>query len=297
MASSTQDPGEFVFYHYDPSLPAACIFIALFGISFVLYVFQMIKFRSWYFVPFLIGCCFEIVGYIGRALSAIETPDWTTTSYTIQSLTLLLGPALLAASIYMVLGRLIRFLEAEHLALIRTKWLTKIFVLGDVISFVTQGAGSLLPLFETTRGAILSRAKSLSDVDLGENIIIAGLAVQIAFFGVFIIVICLFHYRINRSPTGPCNSVTLRWRPFIWILYGASILIMVRSVFRVTEYVTGSNGVLIASEVYIYVFDAALMFLATAMFNLFHPGRIIRMDHKLTAISETSITVGLSASV
>ncbi|KAI8240706.1 hypothetical protein K4K57_012384 [Colletotrichum sp. SAR 10_99] len=283
MASSTPDPGEFVFYHYDPSLPAACVFIALFGISFALHVFQMVKFRAWYFVSFLIGCCFEIVGYIGRALSATETPDWTTTSYTVQSLTLLLGPALLAASIYIVLGRLIRFLEAEHLALIRTKWLTKIFVLGDIISFVTQGAG----------GAILSRAKSLSDVDLGENIIIAGLAVQITFFGVFIIVICLFHYRINGSPTKPCDSVTLHWRPFIWILYGASFLIMVRSVFRLAEYVTGSDGPLMASEVYIYVLDAALIFLVAAMFNLFHPGKLIRMDHKLTAISESSMAVGL----
>ncbi|KAK1450744.1 hypothetical protein CCUS01_02200, partial [Colletotrichum cuscutae] len=187
----------------------------------------------------------EIVGYIGRALSATETPNWSTTSYTIQSLTLLLGPALLAASIYMVLGRLIRFLEAEHLALIRTKWLTKLFLLGDVISFVTQGAG----------GAILSRAKSLSDVELGENIIIAGLAVQILFFGGFIVVTCLFHY--------------------------------------LAEYVTGSSGALMASEVYIYVFDAALMFLVAAVFNVFHPGTIIQTENKLTAISESSVPLDL----
>ncbi|KAK1716430.1 uncharacterized protein CLUP02_14112 [Colletotrichum lupini] len=284
MDSPTDNsPGEFVFYHYDPSLPAACIFIALFSISSALHLFQMIKLRAWYFVPFLIGCCFEIVGYIGRALSATETLNWSTTSYTIQSLTLLLGPALLAASIYMVLGRLIRFLEAEHLALIRTKWLTKLFVLGDVISFVTQGAG----------GAILSRAKSLSDVDLGENIIIAGLAVQILFFGGFIVVTCLFHYRINQNPTDPCNSASLRWRPFLWILYGASLLIMVRSVFRVAEYVTGSNGALMASEVYIYVFDAALMFLVAAVFNVFHPGTIIQTENKLTAISESSVPLDL----
>ncbi|KXH42482.1 hypothetical protein CNYM01_08527 [Colletotrichum nymphaeae SA-01] len=277
MDSPTDNsPGEFVFYHYDPSLPAACIFIALFGISFALHLFQMIKLRAWYFVPFLIGCCC-------RALSATETPNWSTTSYTIQSLTLLLGPALLAASIYMVLGRLIRFLEAEHLALIRTKWLTKLFVLGDVISFVTQGAG----------GAILSRAKSLSDVDLGENIIIAGLAVQILFFGGFIIVTCLFHYRINQNPTDPCNSASLRWKPFLWILYGASLLIMIRSVFRVAEYVTGSNGALMASEVYIYVFDAALMFLVAAVFNVFHPGTIIQTENKLTAISESSVPLDL----
>ncbi|KAJ0300194.1 hypothetical protein COL5a_003862 [Colletotrichum fioriniae] len=183
----------------------------------------------------------------------------------------------------MVLGRLIRFLEAEHLALIRTKWLTKLFVLGDVISFVTQGAG----------GAILSRAKSLSDVDLGENIIIAGLAVQILFFGGFIIVTFLFHYRINQNPTDPCNSASLRWRPFLWILYGASLLIMIRSVFRVAEYVTGSNGALMASEVYIYVFDAALMFLVAAVFNVFHPGTIIQTENKLTAISESSVPLDL----
>lgn len=83
----------------------------------------------------------EIVGYIGRAMSATETPNWSTRSFTIQSLTLLLGPALLAASIYMVLGRLIRLLNAEHLSPINPKWLTKLFVLGDVLSFLTQGGG------------------------------------------------------------------------------------------------------------------------------------------------------------
>ncbi|KAK1672354.1 RTA1 like protein-domain-containing protein [Colletotrichum godetiae] len=219
--------------------------MALFGISSALHLFQMIKLRTWYFVPFLIGCCFEIIGYIGRALSATETPKWSTTSYKIQSLTLLLGPALLAASIYMVLGRLIRFLKAEYLALIGTKWLTKLFVLGDVISFVTQGVG----------GAILSRAKSLFDVELGENIIIAGLTVQILFFGGFIIVTCLFHY--------------------------------------FADYETGSNGALMVSEVYIYVFDAALMFLVAAVLNMFHPGTIVQMENRLTAISESSVPLDL----
>jgi hypothetical protein len=41
----------------------------------------------------------------------------------------------------MILGRLIRLLGAEEYALIRTKWMTKIFVTGDVLSFMAQGAG------------------------------------------------------------------------------------------------------------------------------------------------------------
>lgn len=62
--------------------------------------------------------------------------------YVIQSLLLLLGPTLLAASIYMVLGRLIRLLDADNYSLIRPQWLTKVFVLGDVISFLAQSGGN-----------------------------------------------------------------------------------------------------------------------------------------------------------
>lgn len=50
----------------------------------------------------------------------------------------------MAASIYMVLGRLIRLLDAHEYALIRTTWMTKIFVTGDVLSFLTQGGGKHL---------------------------------------------------------------------------------------------------------------------------------------------------------
>ena len=87
----------------------------------------------------------EAIGYLGRVICAQESPDWTLSPYIMQSLLILLGPALYAASIYMVLGRLIRLLDAHHHSLVRTKWLTKLFVTGDVLSFLTQGAGMLRP--------------------------------------------------------------------------------------------------------------------------------------------------------
>jgi hypothetical protein len=61
--------------------------------------------------------------------------------FALQALLILLAPPLYAASIYMVLGRLIRFLGAEHLSMIRVNWMTKIFVTGDVIAFLAQAAG------------------------------------------------------------------------------------------------------------------------------------------------------------
>lgn len=69
--------------------------------------------------------------------------------YIIQSMLILLGPAFYAASIYMLLGRLICFLEAQHHSMIRTQWLTKLFLMGDILSIIAQGGGSwdfILPL-------------------------------------------------------------------------------------------------------------------------------------------------------
>lgn len=56
---------------------------------------------------------------------------------------ILLAPPLYAASIYMTLGRLIIHLDAERLSVVPVKWLTAIFVTGDVIAFVMQAAGKL----------------------------------------------------------------------------------------------------------------------------------------------------------
>lgn len=63
---------------------------------------------------------------------------------------ILVAPPLFAASIYMTLGRLIREIGAETASLVHIKWLTKIFVAGDVISFVLQcgGAFPLFPLYQ-----------------------------------------------------------------------------------------------------------------------------------------------------
>ena len=59
-----------------------------------------------------------------------------------QTLLLLIAPALFAASIYMELGRIIELVDGESHAMIRKRWLTKLFVCGDVLSFTLQMAGT-----------------------------------------------------------------------------------------------------------------------------------------------------------
>jgi hypothetical protein len=84
----------------------------------------------------------EFIGYIGRAASSQETPDWTLGPYIVQTLLLLIAPALFAASIYMTLGKIILLVDGEVHSIIRKRWLTKLFVTGDVLSFLMQGGGS-----------------------------------------------------------------------------------------------------------------------------------------------------------
>jgi hypothetical protein len=64
--------------------------------------------------------------------------------YIQQTLLLLLAPALFAASIYMMLGRIVVLLDAEHLCIFKKKWLTKFFVAGDILSFTVQAAGKCM---------------------------------------------------------------------------------------------------------------------------------------------------------
>ncbi|KAI0844920.1 RTA1 like protein [Daldinia vernicosa] len=270
----------FVFYRYQPSMVAAVIFIILFAISSLFHVKVLFQKRIWYFIPFVVGCLFETVGYIGRAMSSPEYPNFTKNPYIIQSILLLLGPTLFAASIYMILGRLVVLLEAEKYSLIRPQWLTKVFVLGDVLSFFAQGGG----------GGMLTQAKSVDDVRRGENIIIGGLCIQIVFFGFFMVVTFVFHRRITQNPTRNALALPTPWKTLILVLYLSSALVMVRSVYRVAEYVLGSDGELQSKEVYLYCLDALPMLIVSLAYNWFHPSRVINRDgHE--RISVTSLEV------
>lgn len=122
---------------------------------------------------------------------------------------------------------------------------------------------------------MLATAQSADDLSLGENIILGGLAIQIIFFGFFMVVTIVFHVRIAKAPTARSYSVTVDWRKFLYVLYFSSLLILVRSLFRMAEFGMGSDGALMKSEIYVLVLDGALMALVAAAFVWLHPGQII----------------------
>lgn len=188
--------------------------------------------------------------------------------FIMQSLLLLVAPALYAASIYMVLGRIIRRLDAEEYAIIRTKWLTKVFVIGDVISFFVQSGG-----------AGIQAKGDLDSFNTGKNIVIAGLIIQIIIFGFFVVVTGLFHIRINKLPTGASVDSRLSWRKHMYAMYFCSAIILIRNLIRVVEYAQGNDGYIITHEWMLYIFDAVFMFSVTVVYLVLHPSKLLGDGH------------------
>ncbi|GAD98417.1 hypothetical protein PVAR5_7109 [Paecilomyces variotii No. 5] len=247
-------------YQYNPSMAAAVIFIILFLSATLLHTFHLFRTRTWFFIPFVIGGYFESIGYIGRAISSQQSPNWTLGPYVTQSTLLLIAPALFSASIYMELGRIIVLVGGEKHSLIRVNWLTKIFVSGDVLSFLMQASGA----------GILVQGNQ----DTGNGVILGGLFVQIIFFCFFVCCALTFQRRLSKRPTEQSEAGYIPWRKHMSALYAASVLILIRSVFRVAEYAEGNDGYLLQTEVFLYIFDAVLMFLVMVTFVAIHPSEI-----------------------
>ena len=143
------------------------------------------------------------------------------------------------------------------------------------MSFLTQGGG----------GGVLATAKTLEARDRGEKMVLGGLAIQVIFFGFFIITTVVFDTRIRRNPTTRALSAVVPWRQLIMVLYVSSFAIMVRSIFRMIEYGMGNDSVLMRHEGYLFGFDGLLMLLVTVAFNWYHPGTILA-GYKEIGVSE-----------
>lgn len=70
-SNAAEETGGFQYYHYDPSMPAAIVFIIAFLISALYHVCLVFSQRTWYFVIFVLGClCKNHNTFLGQAISS-----------------------------------------------------------------------------------------------------------------------------------------------------------------------------------------------------------------------------------
>jgi hypothetical protein len=121
----------------------------------------------------------------------------------------------------------------------------------------------------------------------GEHIIVGGLVIQILFFAFFIVTATHFDWKLKKYPIPRARSPDIPWRKHLNVLYMTSCLIMIRSMFRMIEYIQGNNGYLLHYELYLYIFDSLLMFLTMVIFNVVHPQEIGQLLRRPTGYEMT----------
>lgn len=271
MSYDTSAGYEWKPYHYDLNFGVNLEFCVLFGVSTIYQAVLMIKLaragrniskhnRRRYvniLIPFLVGFILEVIGYIGRLIS--RNDKMALGPFIMQSITILIAPAFMAATLYMAFGEIVKAFDGHAYSIIPIKWVTKIFVTGDVLSILLQAAGGGVQGIGT-----------LNSLDIGNKMIIAGLWVQIFFYATFIVTSGIFFFRFYSKPKA--SWATQAWfnrRSWTFMLIGVyitALFIFVRSIYRVIEYLQGQDGELLSNEVYLFVLDSSMVFFAGCVF-------------------------------
>ncbi|XXG96477.1 hypothetical protein Hte_002760 [Hypoxylon texense] len=283
--------GNVSFYRYDPSKAVAVVSCVLFGLTFIWSTFMTIRKRAWVWIVQLIAILMEVIGYADRIKSAGDPTNLNL--YAVQFCVIILAPVLMAGVTYVVFGRIVVHVvpaqqRTTRLLWVPPRWITPIFVACDVVALVVQLIGAIM--VSSTQATDTNAAKKLNT---GKNIALAGLAIQIAAFGLFTIVAARFHFtsrqfaaglqaRYEGAGSGSTTSVkgsprklNPNWRRLLFAINLSCVLILVRSAFRVVEFAEGNDGAVNRQEWFMYVFDTLPIFLVACSLCFIFPSSYI----------------------
>lgn len=258
-------------FDYLPSLGGNAFYAAVFGIYIFVNLYLGIRHKAWgYMAAMLLGLSGEVVGYIGRLLLNQNPFDPSGNDFLIYLVPLTIAPALLSAAIYLCLARII-VVYGQHLSRFRPRTYTLMFCSCDLFSLVLQAAG----------GGIASGATTVSQNQLGINVMIAGLSFQVFSLAFFAACCAEFTFRLWKNPQSWSMEhaqlyESKLFKAFLCGLCAATLTIFIRSCFRVAELSGGFHGPLANNEASFMILEGAMIIIATSCLTLLHPGVAFR---------------------
>ncbi|KAL4902741.1 RTA1 like protein-domain-containing protein [Aspergillus multicolor] len=255
-------------YSYYPSFAAAVAFSVLFGVLLIAHFVQATIYKATFVWVVLLGAAWECTGYVSRAVSTKNQQD--TTVLTVTQMFILTAPILVNAFDYMVLARMINFFIPERqIGIFKPSLLAVVFVILDIGAFVIQLIG----------GGMATPTADAATMKKGLDIYMGGIGIQQFFILCFTFIAIQYHRRMLRlSREGRLAGLKAQWRMLLYALYASLLFITIRIIFRLVEFSQGNdeNNTISTHEWYMYAFDAAPMWCAIAVWNVVHPGRVIK---------------------
>jgi hypothetical protein len=245
---------------YVPNYPLTIFAAAIFSLSLILHLGQIYAYRTWYFITIPIGLILEIMGYICRSMSAHVNP-YNVLYFVLQYFFIVTAPVFLSAGIYAILSILISRTSATY-SVLSPKTILWVFITSDVVTTAAQISGAALV------GSAQSKQR---DPTTGKNILLGGLAIQVAITFVFLVLLFLFLQK-SRGVLMAKNGK----KAFVISFVVATLLVYLRTCFRLAEVAQGLSSYLFTHEAFFAGLEFAPIACAMLLFNIWHPGRCLR---------------------
>ncbi|GME81675.1 unnamed protein product [Ambrosiozyma monospora] len=263
MVDSTSNIKSNIF-GYLPNKGANLFFLAVWLILTICQASLAILTRELFFgVSMSIGCGLELIGYIGRVLA--HSDPYSLKNYMMNSIGTVISPVFFMAGIYNCFGTTIEIFgrRYSHLKPINYR---RIFISLDVVSFLVQSSG----------GGLAAKAES-GNANLGFNIMLGGLILQVITMTVFMVMVGRYFSKVHANRFNLDQKyVGIRISGFfqavMWSILAAILLIYIRSIYRVAEMANGWGSDIMHNETLFLVLDGFLCVLAIVLLTVFYPG-------------------------
>ncbi|KAK9463503.1 RTA1 like protein-domain-containing protein [Lipomyces oligophaga] len=270
-------------YGYTPSFSPNLAALVIFAVFWVAHMTLSVVYRqAWIGTTFSIACGLETAGYIGRVLSSKADPMADAfNDYLVQIICLTIAPVFFMAGIYFMFAQ-VTLIYGPAFSRVRPWTYSRVFIVLDVVCLVLQAAG----------GGIAASADGEKEAQHGTNIMVGGLALQVAVTTIFFILCADFAILARKATKAHSASGTpfppdmfpekfayIRDHKFVWyIIYGnllAVIFVYTRSIYRVAELSEGWSGFLMNHENYFLVLDALMVGLGVFCTLVFYSSIIV----------------------
>jgi hypothetical protein len=257
----TSPSAPIIIYGYTPLFQFALFATILFTLCLISHTIQLLRYKSYYFITVPIGLVLEVLGYTFRCFSADQDP-YSIIWFVLQYFFIVTAPVFLSAGIYAVLSVLINRVGRSY-STIPPKWVLGLFISSDVVTTIIQILGAALIGH--------AEAKSLNP-NTGKNILLAGLCFQVFSFLIFLILTTLFFKKAGKVVWQKGR------RAFLVAFVIATLLVYLRTCFRLAETAQGVKKYLFTHEAYFAGLEFAPISVAVILFMGWHPGRCLRRE-------------------
>ncbi|GAM35960.1 hypothetical protein TCE0_018r04688 [Talaromyces pinophilus] len=231
-----------IIYGYTPSIALASLAAIWFFIHLILHTAQTFRLRNcWWWLR--------------------KEDPYNLIFFVLDYFFIVTAPVFLAAGIYTILSILIReTTSGNRFSVVSPRLILGFFIASDVVSTVIQISGAVL---------VGIRESRRQDPAVANHILLGGLAYQVFAMSIFIVLSMTFVLRARHA----LKSEGLSTFAAVFVL--STLMVYLRTVFRLAETAEGLFGKLATHEVFFGCLEFAPIALVALLLEVWHPGRCI----------------------